>query len=141
MSGIRRPKDEGSITLFVVVLTLALLAAVGLVVDGGGKIRALERADESALEAARAGSQMLDVPAAVRGERVAVDPALAVRTARAYLQAAGVSGNVTVVGGAVTVSTSVIYHPVFLPIVGVGSLTVTATASARPVTNEYEEVR
>ena len=55
-------------SLFVIVLAVALLAAVGLVVDGGGKIRALERADETAREAARAGTQMLEVPAAVRGE-------------------------------------------------------------------------
>lgn len=140
MNVVRCREDEGSITLFVIVLTLGLLAAVGLVVDGGGKIRALERADETAVEAARAGSQMLDVPAAVRGDRVAVDPALAARAARAYLRAARVTGTVTVERGAVVVSTSVTYHPVFLSVVGVGPLTVTATASARPFTHENEEV-
>ena len=43
--GGRRDDDRGAIALFVVVFTLALLAAVGLVVDGGGKVRALQRAD------------------------------------------------------------------------------------------------
>ena len=136
----RRDDDRGAITLFVVVITLALLAAVGLVVDGGGKVRALQRADEAAREAARAGSQMLDVPSAVRGDGVRIDPAAAARAARAYLDAAGVDGTVTVQGNAVDVSTSVTYEPVFLSFAGVGPMTVTGTASARPVAGDDEEV-
>jgi Flp pilus assembly protein TadG len=134
-----RPLDErGTISLFVIVITVALLAAIGLVVDGGGKIRALERADEAAREAARAGSQMLDVPAAVRGERVEVDLGAAGRAARAYLAAAGVQGTVSVSGGLVTVSTRVEYRPVFLSLVGVGPVAVTGEASARPVMGSEE---
>ena len=135
-----RRDDRGAITLFVVVFTVALLAAVGLVVDGGGKVRALQRADEAAREAARAGSQMLDVPSAVRGDGVRVDPAAAARAARAYLDAAGVDGTVAVQGNAVHVSTSITYQPVFLGVAGVGPLTVTGSASARPVTGDDEEV-
>jgi Flp pilus assembly protein TadG len=142
MTGHRRRLDEdrGAITLFVVVFTVALLAAVGLVVDGGGKVRALQRADEAAREAARAGSQMLDVPSAVRGDGVRIDPAGAARAARAYLSAAGVDGAVRVEGNAVRVSTSVTYQPVFLGFAGVGPLVVTGSASARPVTGDDEEV-
>src|SRR5947208_12458477 len=114
MRGPHGRSDDGSVTLFVVVLTVALLAAVSLVVDGGGKVRALQRADEAAREAARAGSQMLDVPAAVRGDGVSIDPGAAARAARAYLDAAGVDGSVTVEGNAVQVSTRVTYQPVFL---------------------------
>ena len=136
----RRDDDRGAITLFVVVFTVALLAAVGLVVDGGGKVRALQRADEAAREAARAGSQMLDVPSAVRGDGVRINPAGAARAARAYLDAAGVDGTVTVEGNAVRVSTSVTYEPVFLSVAGVGPMTVTGTASARPVAGDDEEV-
>jgi hypothetical protein len=135
----RRP-DDGSVTLFVIVLIIALLAAVGLVVDGGGKIRALQRADEAAREAARAGSQALYVPAAVRGQHVAVDPAGAARAARAYLDAAGVEGTAKVSGGVVSVSTRLTYTPVFLTVVGVGAMTVTGTASARPVNTGDQEV-
>src|SRR5947208_8517993 len=107
MRGPHGRSDDGSVTLFVVVLTVALLAAVGLVVDGGGKIRALERADETAREAARAGTQMLEVPAAVRGESVTVEPAAAARAARSYLAAAGAEGTVSVSDSTVTVSTRV----------------------------------
>jgi hypothetical protein len=136
-----RPLDErGAISLFVIVITVSLLAAIGLVVDGGGKIRALERADEAARESARAGSQMLDVPAAVRGERVEVDPGAAGRAARAYLAATGVQGTVSVSGGFVTVTTRVEYRPVFLGLVGVGPVAVTGEASARPVVGSEEEV-
>jgi hypothetical protein len=128
--------DEGSISLFMVVMAVALLAAVGLVVDGGLKVRALQRADEAAREAARAGSQMLDVPAAVRGDAVAVDSAGAARAARSYLAAAGVAGTVRVSGNVVAVSTRVDFTPVFLTFAGVGTSTVTGTASARPVSGE-----
>lgn len=136
----RRHDDRGAITLFLAVFTLVLLAAIGLVVDGGGKVRALQRADEAAREAARAGSQMLDVPSAVRGNGLRVDPAAAARAARAYLRAAGVDGTVTVEGNAVRVATRITYEPVFLGFAGVGPLTVTAEASARPVAGDDEEV-
>ncbi len=126
-------------TLFVAVFTLVLLAAIGLVVDGGGKVRALQRADEAAREAARAGSQMLDVPSAVRGTGPRVAPAAAARAARAYLRAADVEGTVTVEGNAVRVSTRITYEPVFLGFAGVGPLTVTGEASARPVAGDDEE--
>jgi Flp pilus assembly protein TadG len=132
----RERRDKGSISLFMVVIAVTLLAAVGLVVDGGIKVRALQRADETAREAARAGSQMLDVPAAVRGDAVAIDPAGAARAARAYLAAAGVDGTVRVSGNVVTVATRVDFTPVFLTIAGVGASTVTGTASARPVSGE-----
>ena len=139
-AGRRRDDDRGAITLFVAVFTLALLAAIGLVVDGGGKVRALQRADEAAREAARAGSQMLDVPSAVRGDGARVSPAGAARAARAYLAAAGVAGTVTVEGNAVRVSTRVTYAPVFLAFAGVGPMTVTGEAVAAPVAGDEEEV-
>jgi hypothetical protein len=95
---------------------------------------------EAPREAARAGSEVLDLPEAVRGEKVSVDPAGASRAARAYLAAAGVDGAVHVSDGSVTVSTRVVYTPVFLAVIGVGPLDVTATASARPVTPGDPEV-
>jgi hypothetical protein len=100
----------------------------------------LEHADEAAREAARAGSQMLDIPAAVRGDGVRIDQAAAARAARAYLDAAGVEGTVSVQGNAIQVSTSITYQPVFLGAAGVGPLTVTGSASARPVMGDDEEV-
>ena len=136
----RRSAEQGSISLFVVVTAVALIVAVGLVVDGGGKVRALERADEGAREAARAGTQAIEIPAAVRGTGVVVDPVRAVRAARTYLAAAGIEGTVSVSRATVTVRTTVTYRPVFLGLVGVGPLAVTGEAVARPVMGSDEEV-
>lgn len=47
--------DRGSISGFVVVVMLAALVCLGLVVDGGQKIRAYREAYAVAEEAARAG--------------------------------------------------------------------------------------
>ena len=47
--------DEGTVTAFVVILTTALLACAGLVLDGGLALTARVRAVNLAQEAARAG--------------------------------------------------------------------------------------
>jgi Flp pilus assembly protein TadG len=51
-----RSGEQGSITILVVILFLAVLAAAGLVVDGGAKLRAARQASAVAEEAARAGA-------------------------------------------------------------------------------------
>lgn len=126
--------DDGSITLFVVVIALGLLVAVGLVVDGGGKVRALQRADDVAAEAARAGGQAIQGNVAVRGEGVEASVGEAQAAARAYLAGAGVAGTVTVTGGTrLTVDTTTTYTPVFLDMIGIGTQTTTGHAEVRLV--------
>ena len=110
-------------SLFVVVIAVAMMLMIGLIVDGGRKVRAIQRADAVAAEAARAGGQAIVAGPAIRGEGVRADTAPARRAAEAYLTSAGVSGTVTVAGGQLTVTTSVGYKPVFLGLIGVGSLT------------------
>src|SRR4029453_18414060 len=58
----------GTHTLFLVISVVGLLRVVGLVVDGGVKIRAIQRADTLAAEARRAGGQAIRVPLAITGE-------------------------------------------------------------------------
>jgi hypothetical protein len=58
----------GTHTLFLVISVVGLLRVVGLVVDGGVKIRAVQRADTLAAEARRAGGQAIRVPLAITGE-------------------------------------------------------------------------
>lgn len=126
--------ERGSISLFAVVVVLGMMIVAGLVVDGGGKLRALQEADAVAAEAARAGGQALDVAEAARGGAIAVDPAAAVAAATAYLSAAGVTGTVTVLDGQrLQVSTSIDYQPVFLSVIGVGTLTANGEAEVRLV--------
>ena len=119
-------------TLFAVVAALALLVLVGLVVDGGAKVRAVQRADALAAEAARAGGQAIVLPAAIQGRPPRADPAAAVAEANAFLARQGVTGTVAVTDAGrsldVTVTTST--PTVFLSLIGIGDLAVTGHASA-----------
>ena len=126
------PRDEGRIALLVIVLTVAVLAMIGLSVDGGGKVRALERADNLASEAARAAGQAILAPQAIEGGDKVVDPAAAVAAAQDYLSAAGVTGVVTVSPDRkhITVSVTIVYSTVFLGLVGIDTLTATRQATA-----------
>ena len=132
----QRPDDEGRIALLVIVLTVAVLAMVGLSVDGGGKIRALERADNLASEAARAAGQAIYASQAIEGGDKVVDPAAAVATAQNYLTAAGVTGTVTVAPDRkhVTVTVTIVYNTVFLGLLGIDTLTATRQGTAALVT-------
>lgn len=116
--GLRRA-DRGSVSVFFVVAAIAMIALVGLVVDGGGKIRTLQRANAAAAEAARQGGQAIVGPAAVQGDGVQVDAVAAGAAARAYLAQAGVEGTVTVAQGTrLEVTTDMTYTPVFLSWIG-----------------------
>jgi len=84
-------RDRGSISVWVAATFVAVLAVVGLVADGGAKIRAGERADIVAAEAARAASY------ASGGDQQARTSA-AVTAARTILSRSGVTGSVTIVG-------------------------------------------
>lgn len=130
-----RSRDErGSVSLFFVVAAMAMLLAVGLVVDGGGKIRALQEAEAIAAEAARQGGQAILAAPAVRGQGAVVDTSAAAAAAQHYLSSAGVQGSVSVVGGArLEVNTTTTYTPTFLSIAGVGPMSVHGHAEVRLV--------
>jgi hypothetical protein len=127
-----RARDEGRIALLVVVLTFAVLAMIGLSVDGGGKLRALQRADRLAVEAARAAGQAIAAPQAIQGGEKVVDPPAAVAAAENYLAATGVTGTVAVSDDRrrVTVTVTVTYNTVFLGLIGITTLTATRQATA-----------
>lgn len=113
--------DRGSLSLFFVIVAVALFLIVGLVVDGGGKLNALEHARDVAAEAARSGAEAVQADAAIRGQGAAIDPLQAQQAAQAYLSAAGVQGTVKVISGTqLEVDTTTSYTPVFLSMVGIG---------------------
>ncbi len=126
----RSGSDDGSITVFFCVVVLGLLVMVGLVVDGGAKVRALQRADRLAAEAGRAGGQAINVSAAIAGDAPTVDPRVAVSAATAYLRAAGVSGTVTMADGgrSLVVAVTATTDTVFLGLIGVNTFTVHGSA-------------
>lgn len=127
-------EDRGSLTAFAAVLGVAFLLILGLVVDGGGQIRNLQRADTAAQEAARAAGQAVNPAALARGDGGQVDPAATASAARAYLSAAGVQGTVTVTGaGTLQIATTTSYDTIFLGIIGVGSLPASGDSQVRLV--------
>lgn len=130
--GERRHDQRGTITLWLVGFAMAMVALIGLVVDGGGKVWTQQRAQDLAAQAARVGGQHIQPDLAIHGEAARVDPGAARAATRAYLAAAGVSGTVTI-NGQDTITVQVIdhYRPVILSLFGIGETTVTATATAR----------
>ncbi|WP_405969081.1 pilus assembly protein TadG-related protein [Streptomyces sp. NBC_00988] len=124
--------DRGGITIFVAVCVVALIGIIGISVDGGSKMRATERADYIAGEAARAGGQAIDPAQAITGKAIVVDPQDAQAAAQAYLRSAGATGSVSVSGDGKTLSVTITdsYATKFLPVVGIGSLAVTGHGEA-----------
>lgn len=123
--------ERGSASLFLVITMLGLLVLAGLVVDGGAKLRATQRADHAAAEAARAAGQAINLPAAIDGAAPGVDARAAVAAATAHLTATGVTGTVTVTEGGTTLSvtTSETAPTVFLGLIGITTLPVTGHAT------------
>ncbi|MEU6496851.1 Tad domain-containing protein [Streptomyces sp. NPDC046984] len=127
-----RCDDRGGVTVFVAVCVFALIAIIGLAVDGGSKMRATERADYVAGEAARAGGQAINPADAITGTALVVDPQAAAAAAHAYLSSAGATGAVNVSGDGKTLTVTITgsYDTKFLSVVGIGSLPVTGHGKA-----------
>jgi Putative Flp pilus-assembly TadE/G-like len=68
-----RRGERGSISMFVVIFTIAVLMLAGLVYDGGLAIAARQRAADIAEEAARAGANAVDVDALRSGAPLQLD--------------------------------------------------------------------
>ncbi|WP_052390180.1 hypothetical protein [Streptomyces sp. NRRL B-24484] len=94
----RRGPDDGALSVYVAICAAALVVLVGIVLDLGGRLRAIERADARAQEAARVASQQLDVDAVLqgRGYRI-VSQEAAERAADDYLQAYNLTGTTRLV--------------------------------------------
>lgn len=126
-----RPRDEGSYTLLAAVLAMMLLLLAGLVFDGGAKLRAGQRADNLAQEAARAGAGQIDRGRAYTSGTFVVDPAAAVAAAQAYLHTAGYDGTVVAAGPhQIKVTVTVHGSTALLSLIGIDSLDVTRSATA-----------
>lgn len=125
-------REEGSLSVFVTVLAVALFAMVGLVVDAGRMIAARAMAMDGAEQAARAGAAQLSVDALREGQ-VSINPLSALRAANTYLADAGESGTVSVTGNAVTVRIHESVPTTLLGIVGIHQIEISAAATATDV--------
>lgn len=129
--------------MFLAVTFLGLLVLAGLVVDGAAKVRAVQRADRLAAEAARAAGQAIDLTTAMQGGGVRVDRRAAVDAAQQYLRHTGVSGRVEAApaGDALTVTASATQPTVFLGLIGVPEFTVHGHAEVRLVRSDQGGLR
>lgn len=121
--------EHGSISAFVVLLSVAVFALMGLVVDGGSALSARQSATDEAEQAARAGAGALSVDA-LRSGSVEIDQAQAVEAAEDFTIVAGHPGTATESAGTVTVQIHYRMDTTVLGIVGITTLPVSATASA-----------
>ncbi len=121
--------EQGSITAFVALMLVTIMALVGLVVDGGSDLSAHQSAVDEAEQAARAGAGALSVEA-LRSGSLELDAPHAVIAAEQFTVAAGHPGTATVSAGTVTVTVRYRIHTQILGIVGISSLPVSASASA-----------
>ncbi len=129
VSGVLDRDQDGSLSAFVVLLLVALMALLGLVVDGGSALSARQSAVDEAEQAARAGAGALSVEA-LRAGALQLDPSAAVAAAESFARAAGHPGTASVSGGVVTVQIRYRVPTEVLGIIGIDSLPVSAQASA-----------
>ncbi|MCU1395610.1 MAG: hypothetical protein JWM34_4038 [Ilumatobacteraceae bacterium] len=124
------PRDRGSISGFVVVITMTVLVCAGLAVDGarivGGKVSAADHASN----AARAGAQEL---VSVHDGNLSLDPVRARAAAESYLAAHGLDGDVTVTPQRITVTVRVVVSMTLLRLVGIDTKSLSATRSSTPI--------
>ncbi|HEY8473555.1 MAG TPA: pilus assembly protein TadG-related protein [Natronosporangium sp.] len=128
-------RDAGRVSVFVAAAMPMMLIFMALMWDASGYLRALHRADNIANEAARAAGQAVDIPLAVTGEEIVVDPAAAEVAADAYLADAGVTGQVEVSEDRreVSIVVAVPYDPLFLGAFGFGPYTAEGDTTAHLV--------
>jgi len=126
-----RRGEAGQVTAIWAVLALSLFLLGGLVHDGGQILTARREADNLARQAARAGAQALDENS-VRSGAAVLDPVAADMSVRAYLDRRHlVPAAVVVTSSDVTVTVAMTQPTPLLSLVGIGSRTVSATATAR----------
>lgn len=130
------PPERGSVTLWLVIMTVAMIAAIGLVYDGGMALAAKGQAIADAYGAARAGAEALDQGSFARGGAILPDDAAATTAAQAFLAQAGVApgqSTITVNGAVVTVSVHLSSPAAILAAVGGKAFSVVGQGSARAV--------
>ncbi|MFG1867673.1 pilus assembly protein TadG-related protein [Micromonospora arborensis] len=87
-------RDHGRVSIFLAVAMIGVLAIVGLTFDGAGQLRTLQRAENLAAEAARAGGQAIDRATAIQGGPTRIDQSQALVAVDNYLDAAaGTAGH------------------------------------------------
>lgn len=124
-----RHDERGSVSTWMLLSVVGFVLIIGLAVDLGGRMYALQRVNDIAVEAARTGTQQVTEADAMRGRTPSVDPGKAKAAALAYIHAAGYTGTATVSGETLRVTVSGNHQPIFLT--AVPTRTLTGEAEAR----------
>lgn len=123
-------RGGGAVSAPMAIAAIALLAAIGLGVDGVRHAQDLATADAVAEEAARAAGQAVDIAALRRGS-AALDPVEATAVAQEYLTAADVTGRVVVLDTRrIRVETEITRATVLLGLLGIQEMSSTGAAEA-----------
>lgn len=93
LKGLRRRDDRGAATVTTAIMAGAWVIMLAFVVVGGGRIRALQRADNVAAEAARAAGSAIDAGQAVPGRAQVIHRDAAKDAADGYLDEVGAEGD------------------------------------------------
>lgn len=117
----------------VALLMVGLVGVVGLVSDGGLVFSQRRDLQNVADAAAAAGAMQIDEAAYRADGSVVLDEALARSAAAAYLDGEGVTYSVAVSPDRVDVEVSRQATTAFLKVLGIDTVAVDASASARPV--------
>jgi len=124
--------ERGSLLVAGLLFTVALLMAVGASVDLGRAFIARRELSALADQAALSGAQQLDLTTLHQG-RLALNPTNAVDAAdEALTGQSGLGVQVSAASGSVDVRLQRRLITVFLPLLGITSLTLSATALATP---------
>ncbi len=128
----RSNDDCGSITAFVVMLTMTFVACAGLAVDGGRLVAAKVQLADQAENTARAGTQEIT---GLRTGDPKVDVDKSISAAQDFMTLHQIHGQVSATESEVTVTTTRVVPMSLLKLFGVGSRLISAQRSARPVTS------
>jgi hypothetical protein len=91
VEAVRREAERGSAALFVAIFAPAMIFMAGLVIDGGARLEAKQRASDIAEQAARAGAGQCDV-ALLRSQGICfVDKGLVPAAVAPYRNSPGVT--------------------------------------------------
>jgi hypothetical protein len=123
--------EDGTVTAFVVIFTLALILLAGLVVDGGLTLAAASKRSTKP-KPPHARRQAINLAAYRADGPLTLDPGQARQAALDYLATTGHDGTVDVHDNQVDVTVHITQPMQILGIAGIGSLSVTGHGSARP---------
>ena len=123
--------ERGSVLVGGLLLTLALLLCVGTSVDLGRVLIARRELIAQADQAALSGAQQIDLAALHQG-RLTLDPGAARETAAQTLAGEHLTARIEASGESVQVRLRRTLVTVFLPLLGIRTLTIAAAATASP---------